>query len=129
MGEGRQRYADYCIKIFEHSTEEAKREKTDLNQLRSVGTSSSAKLYLLVRSRAPSVCTSVLNPKRPSDCNSGDPVKQSATPLEQLKGIVRMFASESGSRTVKEKLAVVYNLVVGKTWWVNCLFKRQLFNG
>ena len=30
MGEGRQRYADYCIKIFEHSTEEAKREKTDL---------------------------------------------------------------------------------------------------
>ena len=75
------------------------------------------------------MCTSVLNPKRPSDCNSGDPVKQSATPLEQLKGIVRMFASESGSRTVKEKLAVVYNLVVGKTWWVNCLFKRQLFNG
>ena len=78
-----------------------------------MGTSSSAKLYLVAQSRAPSVCTSVLNPKRPSDCNSGDPVKQSATPLEQLKGIVRMFASESGSRTVKEKLAVVYNLVVG----------------
>ena len=27
MGEGRQRYAHYCIKIFEHSTEEEKREK------------------------------------------------------------------------------------------------------
>ena len=70
-----------------------KGKKTDLNQSRSVGTSSSAQLYLRVRSRAPSVCTSVLNPKRPSDCNSGDPVKQSAMPLEQLKGIVRMFAS------------------------------------
>lgn len=27
MGEGRQRYADYCIKIFEYSTEEEKRGK------------------------------------------------------------------------------------------------------
>lgn len=93
MGEGRQRYVDYCIKISNIQRKKKKGEKTDLNQSRSVGTSSSAKLYLLVRSRAPSVCTSVLNPKRPSDCNSGDPVKQSAMPLEQLKGIVRMFGS------------------------------------
>lgn len=85
MGEGRQRYGKYCVKIFEHSTEEAKRKKkTDHNQARSVGTSSSVELYLLVRSPASFLNISVLNPK---DFNSGAPDKKSAAPLKELKGI------------------------------------------
>ena len=40
-----------------------KEKKSDLNQGRSVGTSSSVKLNLLVRCRAPFVYISVLNPR------------------------------------------------------------------
>ena len=94
ISEGRQRYVDYCIKISSIQRKKQKGKKLILTnwglwelQVRL------SSIYCMVRSRAPSVCTSVLNPKRPSDRNSGDPVKQSAMPLEELKGIVRMFAS------------------------------------
>ena len=90
MGKRRQRYAKYCVKIFDHATEEEK--KTDHSQTRSVGTSSSVELCLLAQSQASFVDISSLNPN-PPEFTSGDLVNQSATPLKELKRTLRMFAS------------------------------------